>query len=206
MTIRRFAGRAALPTAALLTAIAPSAQAAELPREIARQIPSGYDVLTSASADFAGRSRTFYIVALNRHGEGDEPSPAQARPLLLFERQANGDFRQAGRNDSVVMRADEGGQCDPFEPDETGGGIAVKGRYFTVENGVACGQHWTDYITFRFDDALGRYVFDNERLQSWSFNKSNKPDAEAMVPDGPPEVRRGDRKKPVPFEDWRPVR
>jgi hypothetical protein len=205
MTIRRFRGKTALLATALLMALAVPVQAAELPPEIVRQLPSGYDVLASASADFAGASRT-YIVALNRHADGDEPSPAPARPLLLFERQANGGFVQTGRNDTVVMRADEGGQCDPFAPDDGGGGIAVKDKYFTIENGVACGQHWTDYITFRFDDLAGRYVFDNERLQSWSFNKSTNPDAEAMVPDGPPEVHRGDRKKPVPFENWRPSR
>jgi hypothetical protein len=206
MTIRRFRGKSPLLAAALFTVLGAPARAAELPPEVMRQIPSGYDVLANGSATFAGASRTFYIVALNRHADGDEPSPAPARPLLLFEQQANGGFVQTGRNDTVVMRADEGGQCDPFAPDDGGGGIAVKDRYFTIENGVACGQHWTDYITFRFDDLAGRYVFDNERLQSWSFNKSTNPDAEAMVPDGPPEVHRGDRKKPVPFENWRPSR
>ncbi len=205
----RFGGKIALLTAALLTALAAPVQAAELPPDITRLIPSGYDVLTSASATFTGgASRTYYIVALHQREDVEDahlPSPAPARPLLLFERQANGDLVQTARNDAVVMRADEGGQCDPFAPDD-GGGIAVKERYFTVENGVACGQHWTDYITFRFDDLAGRYVFDNERLQSWSFNKSTKPNAEALVPDGPPEVHRGDRKKPVSFENWQPSR
>ena len=119
---------------------------------------------------------------------------------MLPVRLPSSDFQQTGRNDQVVMRADEGGQCDPFL--DGGNTIAVKGPYFTVENGVACGQHWTDYITFRFDDARGRYVFDNERLQSSTMNPSRDPNAEAMVT-SVPEVHRGDRAKPVPFTDWR---
>ncbi len=86
----------------------------------------------------------------------------------------------------------------------TGGGvIAVEGRYFTVENGVACGQHWTDYVTFRLDPAAGRFVFDNERTQSWSLNTSTAPDAEALVPDGAPAIWRGIRGAPIAFADWR---
>jgi hypothetical protein len=194
-------------TAAILTALAVPLPAAALPAGIVSQLPSGYEVLTSANVTVE-MSRSYYIVALRSNGEagdGHGQQPAPARPLLIFERQADGSLVQTGRNDMVVLRADDGGQCDPFEPDE-GNGIAVKGRYFTIENGVSCGQHWTDYITFRFDDAVGHYVFDNERTQSWSFNSSKDPDAEALVPDGPPTVRRGDRKNPVSFENWRPSR
>ncbi|CAG9202720.1 hypothetical protein BVI434_180056 [Burkholderia vietnamiensis] len=39
----------------------------------------------------------------------------------------------------MVLRANDGGQCDPFEDGYDG--LAVKGRYFTVQNGVACGAH-----------------------------------------------------------------
>lgn len=191
--------------AALLLAGAGPAGAAELPGGIARQLPAGYDVLGAASASFGSPARAFHIVALGKQGEavrGETRAPA--RPLLVFERQPDGSFRQVGRNDDVVLHADEGGQCDPFL--DGSGTIAVKGRYFTVQNGVACGQHWTDYVTFRFDDALGRYVFDNERSESWVLNPSNAPNAEALVRDMPPRVRRGDRRNPVPFERWRPSR
>ncbi len=84
--------------------------------------------------------------------------------------------------------------------------IAVQGAWFTVQNGVACGQHWTDFITFRLDAALGRYVFDNERSQSWSLNASADPRAAALVPDGPARVRRGDRGRKMVFDEWRPSR
>lgn len=175
----------------------------EVPAGIVRQVPPGYVVLGNAAASFG--SHAFHIVALGKLGEDTPPSPphpAAARPLLLFERRPDGSFRQAGRNDAVVMRADDGGQCDPFL--DGGGTIAVKDRYFTVENGVACGQHWTDYITFRFDDALGRYVFDNEKSESWTMNLDRRPSAEIMVRDPPRKIKRGDKAHPVPFERWRP--
>lgn len=177
-----------------------------LPAPIVRQISPAYRVLTVMTATPAANYGPVYIVALANRSEAliaRSHRPAPARPLLLFARQASGDYRQVGRNDTVILRADEGGQCDPFE--DGGDVITVKGAYFTVENGVACGQHWTDYITFRFDPGLSRYVFDNERRQSWSLNNSNDPDAEALVADSPPHVRRGWRARPVLFDDWRPA-
>lgn len=101
-----------------------------------------------------------------------------------------------------MLKADEGGQCDPFLDGHAP--IATKGRYFTVQNGVACGQHWTDYITFRLDDRAG-FVFDNERTESWTFNPSNDPNAEALVRDGPPRVFRDRPGHITAFSMWRPV-
>lgn len=198
--------RQVLPVALLLASLGPAHAAetpAEVPAGVARLLPEGHVVLGSAAASFGAHA--FHIVALGKRGEDTlprPPHPAAARPLLLFRRRPDGSYRQAGRNDTVVMRADGGGQCDPLL--EGGGTIAVKGRYFTVENGVACGQHWTDLITFRFDDALGRYVFDNERSESWTLNPDPKPGAEAMVRDLPPRLERGDRARPAPFERWQP--
>ena len=85
-----------------------------------------------------GRGQEYWILALARQDEaagGRYPDPAPVRPLLLFARQPDGSFLPAGRNDDAVMRAGEGGQCDPFK--DGGATIAVKGRYFTVENGVS---------------------------------------------------------------------
>ena len=193
----------------LLTLAASPAGAADLPPAVASQLPHGFRVLTAKAAGFGGANPAFYIVALAGPGDTDDGTPpftrenAPARPLLLLRRQPDGSFRLVARNDAVIMRANEGGQCDPFL--DGGATVAVKGPYFTVENGVACGQHWTDYITFRFDAALRRYVFDNERSESWSLNPSRAPDAEALVRDGPPRIRRADPARPVAFEAWRPA-
>ncbi len=190
--------------ATLQAGVGAQAAVPRVPAGLARQLPKGYAVLAVASlAD--KNARHFQIVAIGKTDEdaqrtrsGNSPS----RPLLIFE-QKNGAFVLAGRNDQVVMRADEGGQCDPFlDSDAT---IAVKGAFFTVENGIACGEHWTDYITFRLDDHAG-FVFDNERRESWSMNPSNAPDADALVPDGPQRVRRDKPGHLTSFEAWKRAR
>lgn len=173
------------------------------PPGLAKWLPAGYRVLTSVRM-VVDPARTFQIVALARVGEdaltrsGDAP----ARPLMIFKRRGEV-FELVGRNDAVVLKADEGGQCDPFL--DGGGTISVTGRFFTVENGVACGQHWTDFVTFRLDDRTG-FVFDNERSESWSLNPSGDPDAEALVRDGPQRVVRARPGSTVLSARWRRAR
>ncbi len=191
---------------AVLLAVGGACAQADPPAEIVRQLPAGYGVIGMARMALPGREGRYYVVALGKKGEDRfaHEASAPARPLLLFARRPDGSYAPAGRNDRVVFRANEGLQCDPFL--DGGGVIAVTGRYFTVQNGVACGQHWTDYVTFRFDHSAGRFVFDNERSESWSMNTSRAPDAEALVRDGPQQVRRGDPRAPVGFDDWRPAK
>ena len=197
---------AALAAAAVLLAGLGPARADGLPGQLMRQLPQGYSVLGDATASFGTPRRTIYIVAL---GHADEASfkrglaRSPARPLLLFERRPDGTIARVGRNDAVIMRADEGGQCDPFL--DGGATIAVRGAYFTIENGVACGTHWTDYVTFRFEAARGQFVFDNERYEAWRLNPSDDPGAEALVRDGPQIVRRDSARHPVAFANWRPA-
>jgi hypothetical protein len=180
--------------------IASAAAGQGIPDSIMGQLPAGYEVLASAWVAAGRPSRAFAIIALGRRDEAaDRTRVASARPLFVFERQG-GRFVLAGRNDDVVMKADEGGQCDPFlDGDAT---IATRGRYFTVQNGVACGQHWTDYVTFRLDDQTGGFVFDNERTESWSMNRA--PDGDALVRDAPPSVVRDRPHHVTPFAVWRP--
>lgn len=183
--------------ASALLCLAPAAMAQSVPAPIARQLPAGYEVFRTADARFDGRH--FHLVALRHRDEKNRARPAPARPFLIFERRPAGSYILAGRNDHVVLRADEGGQCDPFED----GGITAKGRYFTVENVVACGQHWTAFATFRFDSARNGFVFDNLRTESWSPNPSRAPDADALISSGVDLVRARPG-RPVRFADWRP--
>ena len=172
------------------------------PPALARRLPAGFGPLAIAELRFGQPERRFVVVALGRSDErrgADRPAPA--RPLLIFERRG-AEFTPAGRNDTVVLKADEGGQCDPFlDGDAT---IAVKGRYFTVQNGVACGEHWTDYVTFRFEDRAGGFVFDNERVESWKLNPDER--GEALVRDGAPSITRARPGATVGFSAWRPRR
>ena len=190
---------------ALVCLAASAASAADLPIEITRQLPTGYTVLASTRAAVGG-GHLFYALALDathgQKGSAKTPDRAPARPLLIFEQSADGRYRLAGRNDQVVLRADDAGLagngCDPFED----GHLVAKGPYLTVENGVSCGAHWTDYVTFRFDPQLRGYVFDNWRFQSWKINPSSDPDAEALIQDVS-RLTRAPKGRKTLFANWR---
>lgn len=190
---------------ALVAAVSTATAAAgdpKIPGEIIAQLPAGYEVLGNAAIAAGRPVRVFAILALGRRDEANKRwRSAPARPLLIFER-TGGHFAPVGRNDNVVLKADEGLQCDPFL--DGGATIATRGRYFTVQNGVACGQHWTDYVTFRFYDNSGGFVFDNERSEAWRMNPD--PDGEALIPDGPASVIRDRPGHVTPFAAWRPKR
>ena len=118
------------------------AEAAGLPNEVARKIPPGFTLIAEAEGTLASPDRTFLFVALGRLGEASAhhgDAPASPRPLLLFISGPDGKLALAGRNDSVVFRRDEGGQCDPFL--DGAEGLVVTGGSVTVQNGVACGAH-----------------------------------------------------------------
>ncbi len=128
---------------------------------------------------------------------GESRNAARDRPLFIYRLLA-GRWVLVARNDHVVLRADEGGQCDPFEF----GRIIAKGRYFTVENSVACGMaHFTDVVTFRFDAVSRGYVFDNRRTESLVPNPGRDPDAEALVSTGVRVTRAG--RAVIPVARWR---
>ncbi len=191
-------------SAPIVLAISSSAFGADLPSEVMLEVPEGHRVITSVQS--TARGRTFYIVALRSDKEFDSESylrrldDGYPRPLLIFERTEDG-VKPVGRNDQVIARVDDAGlagnECDPFE----GNPISTGEGYFTIQNSVACGAHWTESVTFRFAPGVG-YVFDSRRFQTWEMNQSPDPEAEALVPGIDSEVRASPDQK-VLFSDWR---
>ncbi|MGC1301499.1 MAG: hypothetical protein WA840_03905 [Caulobacteraceae bacterium] len=171
------------------------------PSEVTRQLPPGYEILQVESGDLNGDGVDDYLVALAKVDEAavyKRQQRAPRRPLLLFASRPGGGYVLAGRNDEVVANLDSDWQCDPFT--STYDGLVIKGRYFTVENGAACGTHWTDFITFRYDPLKQRFLFWKEISQNWKFG--NDPEGEALVLDGD-HVTKADPRKPVMFGDYR---
>ncbi|RQZ07437.1 hypothetical protein DIE15_34050 [Burkholderia sp. Bp9031] len=190
------------PAAAVCRALVPlfaawccHAQAAPLlPPSIAAQLPAGYRPFVAQPGPPLGNGLHSLLVVVHRATDTrEQPSP---RPLLVYEEQADHTYRLAARNDGVVLRANDALQCDPFDPqDAADGGIAVKGRYFTVQNDVACGQHWSDYVTFRYDPRTQGWVF-SSRIYTESFPLDpDKPDVVSAV--------RADPRKPVSLSRWK---
>jgi len=183
----------------VLLALPPMASAATIPADVLRQLPTASsDVIGSATLS-VHPDRTFLLVATASKADKD-PKPWVKRSLWIFRRLPTNLYKMVGRNDEVILRLFDAGAaangCDPFE-DRI---IAVRGSYFTVENQVACGAHWTDFVTFRFDPRADAFVFDNWRVERWSMRAGNAPDSEALVSDGQRIVRAGSH--PVRFENW----
>lgn len=177
----------------LAAALSADTRADDLPPSIATQLPSGYQPMVARQGPDLDNGRHSFLVVVHRSPDTREhPSP---RPLLIYEQRADRGYRLAARNDQVVLRADGALQCDPFDPEDAADhGLAVKGRYFTVQNDVACGQHWSDYVTFRYDARTHGWVFSNE-VYTESFPLDGKPDVVS--------VTRADAHAPVAFGRWK---
>jgi len=194
---------ARLLAAALLAASAQTlAAVSTLPPDIRAQLPPGHEVLSTATGQLDDQPGDDFLVVVARRNEAAlaAKSAAPARPLLLFTRNPDGSHRLAGRNDHVVLKIDEGGQCDPFEDGDDG--LVIKDRYFTVQNGVACGQHWTWYVTFRYAPNLHDWVFHKAISESWVMNPSSDPHAEALIRGGG-SVKSAKNRPVLLFRDYR---
>ncbi|CAE6783168.1 hypothetical protein XA1311A_24530 [Xanthomonas arboricola] len=195
----------ALALTLTMAAVAPCTAATTLPAAASRLLPAGQTVISLAESDLTGDGRPDYVVALRAKAEDARKTnsdPAPARTLLVLVATADGGFVIAARNTRVIFKADEGGQCDPFLDGEQG--LVAKGAYFTVQNGVACGQHWTDYITFRYDRARGEFLFHKRVLESWEMNTDNAPDADAMRMSEHKEIK-ADPRKPIALSAYTPA-
>lgn len=197
-TIQAFLG------AALLALAGAHAWATDLPPAIAQQLPAGYEAVAVQQNDFnADRAVDFVVVAADSKAEHQAKQAQRAAPkrwLYVFLRAPDGSYRIAGKNPAVAFAADLGGQCDPFLDS---GGLAVKGPYFTVENSVACGSHWSDFITFKYDPPTRRFVFHRRVIEVWELNPSTRPDAEALIRTQKI-VTSGKRSAPVTLDAYEP--
>jgi hypothetical protein len=172
-----------------------------VPGAIRAALPAGHVARVAKCSRTFDPPQQICIVVATRRDEGDRASSRQAprRPLLVY-RLSGTTAALIARNDRVVLRRDEGGQCDPVED---AGAIAVKGRFFTLEQGVACGQHWTDYTTFRFDPRERGFVWFNKVYESWRMNDDPRPDAQALAADNR-SVSRADPRRPVTLAAYMP--
>jgi hypothetical protein len=139
----------------------------KLPKTLTSRIPLGYHVASYRSSDFNGDgSKDFVLIAVS-HLEKEESSLSSDEPpkrlvMVYFAKRSGNDvgFELVAQNESVALPANGGGASAPCDPlfDE-GDGLAVKDVYFTVENQVACGAHWTDFITFKYSPNVNAMVF-----------------------------------------------
>jgi hypothetical protein len=181
-----------------------SVYAESLPKDISLQLPKGYEVMTFLGGELNDDKLTDYLVVAHIKNEEaiyQKTQDVHLRPLFIFIQNKNESYSLTKRNDNVVFTIDSGGQCDPFMDGEDG--LALKNHFFTVQNSVACGQHWQDFITFKYDSKLKDWVFHKRIVESWHLNDSDDPNAEALIEDKP-QVTKANPKKPISFDQYKP--
>jgi hypothetical protein len=179
------------------------ASAQQFPENIANQLPKDQEAILIATGDFDEDRATDYLIVTGAKSERLKISsgePAPKRWLFAFINTGAGRFALSGKNADIAFAADYGMQCDPLLDS---GGVVTKGPYFTVENSEACGAHWTDYITFRYEKQNGRFVFHKRIVEAWVLNGSIKPDAPALIRNSR-KVTTMDRTKPILLDDYSP--
>ncbi|WP_118972804.1 hypothetical protein [Taibaiella koreensis] len=145
-------------------------------------IPEGYTVINQSTGDANRDGIADKILVLKRDNEAAtsdyvENKPVK-RPLLLLLGKADSSYRLALRHDNAVYCIDCGGRAgDPFT------GTTIKNGYFSIEHGVAGGEHWEQVTTFKYDKATQNWFLYKDHFISYKFNESSDPNAEALVPD-----------------------
>ncbi len=188
----------------VLLLTASNAHAESLPKDILTQLPKGYEVMTFLVGELNDDKLTDYLVVAHKQNEEAvfrKSGESSARPLYIFIQNQNKTFALTKKNNDAVFAIDQGGQCDPFMDGENG--LALKNHYFTVQNGVACGSHWNDFITFKYDTKLKDWRFHKRVIESWHLNTSDNPNADALVADKP-KITKADIKHPILFEKYKP--
>ena len=182
---------------------ATSAQAEALPKNILAQLPKGYEVMTSLAGELNHDKLTDYLVVahkLNEEATYRKTGEGSPRPLYIFTQNSNQTFTLAKTNSAVVFAINQGGQCDPFEDGMEG--LVIKNHYFTVQNSVACGQHWNDFATFKYDKKLKNWVFHKRTAQSFNLADTDNGDDEFV--ENKLHVTKANPKKPILLDQYKP--
>jgi hypothetical protein len=153
-----------------------------IPEILKSFIPKNYSAINMSSGDANLDGLSDKILVLRKNTEEtssnyDENKPDK-RPLLLLLGQSDNSYKLVFRNDNAVYCIDCGGVFgDPFT------GTTIKNGYFSIEHGIAGGQHWEQVTTFKYDRLKKNWFLYKDHYISYKLNESNDPDAEALVLD-----------------------
>lgn len=178
--------------------------AGTLPPQLVQQLPlTDKSVMTFASSDFDHNGLSDYVVVLRNNNEAESVNHRE-RILLVYMQTKPEIYSLQAKNSQVVFTLDDSGiGGDPFDY-QNGQGITTKGSYFTVENEVAAGIHWTDFITFKYSPSMKDFIFHLRVYEQWGMNPSTDPDAEILVVTAHKETK-ADLKKPILLSDYKPL-
>lgn len=120
-----------------------------LSSSLAAFILPGYSVLDTATGDLNLDAYPDALLILKKDGEektSNYPDSAALRPLIVLLGQADKSYKQAVRNDKVVLCVDCGGMMgDPYQL------AVIKKGYFSIEHYGGSAWRWSRTITFKYN-------------------------------------------------------
>ena len=154
----------------------------KVPDNLNQFIPKDYAVINSSTGDLNLDGLLDQILVLRKITEettsnygGDGPAK---RPMLLLLGQPNQSYKLATRNDNAINCVDcSGAFGDSFQ------GTVIKKGYFSIENGIAGGQHWQQIITFKYDKKSNNWFLYKDYTISHKMTDSSDENAEALIKD-----------------------
>ena len=147
-----------------------------LPNVLKVFIPNGYSVINFSVGDANLDGLTDEILVLRKSTEETTSNYAEdkpeRRPMLLLLGQTDKTYKLAKRNDNAVYCIDCGGVFgDPFT------GTTIKNGFFSIEHGIAGGQHWEHVTTFKFNKIKGNWFLYKDHFKSYKFNNDDNGNA-----------------------------
>ncbi len=144
-----------------------------LPENISKFIPKGYTTINVTSGNLNLDDFSDTILVLKKNGEESNQNEDR-RPILIVSGQPNKSFKLEKRNDNAVFCYACGGiGGDPFV------GITIKNGYFSIEHGVAGGQHWDQITTFKYNKSKSNWFLYKDGFESYELG--DNPDGNALV-------------------------
>jgi hypothetical protein len=134
-------------------------------------VPTGYEILDSATGDLNGDAYTDCLLVLKKPDEEAQARVSEdpeKRPLLVLTGTAGGGLQLAARNDNTVYCVSCGGMMgDPYM------GLTIKNGYFSVEHYGGSAWRWTHITTFKW----------SAEDKTWLLHKDGGESFHALEPD-----------------------
>ncbi len=143
--------------------------------EITEFIPAGFELLASADGDFDNDGDQDWAAVLRQIGEEQLAAPDDKleRPLIILERGADGQLKQALRADKLVLCNLCGGQSgDPFES------IEFKDGELLISHYGGSAWKWTRNIGLKYVEADREWHISKDDSSTWH---TSKPDDASFV-------------------------
>lgn len=143
-----------------------------LPKVLKSFLPRGYSAINVSSGDANLDGYSDRILVARKITEEFTSNYAENKPdkriLLLLLGQSDGSYKLALKNENAVYCIDCGGWLlgDPFICTK------IKSGYFSIEHGIAGGQHWQQTTTFKFDKEKGIWFLYKDHFINYKLSEN----------------------------------